>query len=173
MSLAGMSRRRATASLTGTCEAAESCTRKREGEAAGRSTTVYGRDNRGTTNGPSFTHLFHPSTLRKVIVSMPTLRVAIENALMSHTLPELEAVLADELKLNWFRDDSPKGSSYWKRELIQAYTPGWITPRQTSRGPVGLDLKQPEPVPGHEPESSKTALRCCVLLSCGDDTSLP
>ncbi|QHG85226.1 hypothetical protein D1O33_24390 (plasmid) [Rhodococcus rhodochrous] len=38
-------------------------------------------------------------------------------------------VLGDELKLNWLQPDSPKDSSYSKRELIRAYTPDWTVPQ--------------------------------------------
>lgn len=80
------------------------------------------------TNGPFFADLFQPTTPRKVIVSARTLRTAIENALMSYTRPELEVVLADELKLPWTHSESPEDQST-KRSLIEAYMPEWTVPQ--------------------------------------------
>ncbi|PRI10506.1 hypothetical protein [Leucobacter massiliensis] len=64
-------------------------------------------------------------------VSSRSFRSAIEEALIhTYTRNDLEAVLAEELKLPWQKQDvQPSHGEFSKRDLIRAYTEGWELPR--------------------------------------------
>lgn len=80
------------------------------------------------TDWQSFSEALARPVLRRVTVSVRTVRAAIESALMGFTRVELEVVLADELTLPWTQEVSPSDLSYSKRSLIQTYTEGWALP---------------------------------------------
>lgn len=66
-------------------------------------------------------------------LSTRTLSHAIEEALMGgYTRVQLEAVLAEELHLEWPREDSPNDPLYSKRSLVAAYMTGWGVPQMAA-----------------------------------------
>ncbi|MBJ8348667.1 hypothetical protein [Antrihabitans sp. YC2-6] len=77
----------------------------------------------------SFVDSLEPAAPQRTVVSVRTIRAAIEAALMSYTRIDLEVVLADELKMPWTQDDSPSDPRYTKRDLISAYTEDWTLPQ--------------------------------------------
>lgn len=70
---------------------------------------------------------FGTTSLLPVKVSTRSFRSAVEEALIhGYTRTDLEAVLNEELRLEWGRSDSePNNTALTKRDVIRGYTDGW------------------------------------------------